>query len=300
MGVEFGAFEMQAKVDSLINADKYNDDVARDIMYYYHAGWAYNEYMDLYKAAWKLNKSLPKGAKKFRIVNLSYQFDWGSFVGPRTPKSLAKVFKNGPPDSFRAKIVQNEVIARKEKILLIVGVPHAFTKYQMPLLDVNSDTFCDFDNNMLGNKLYKNYSEKIFTILFHSPFYNLTNKPPYILSPANGAVEKIMTQRNNLPAGFDLNESPMGMLKDSSRYSMCYNDFRLGNFFDGYVFIRPFKEMEGVTIDTLFFKNRTWETTKRLQQADPALSVKAETMEELWANIKGYVNIKNRYSGLLK
>lgn len=74
--MEFGAFEMQNKLDSLMNAEEYNEQLARDMMFYYNVGWAYKEYTDIYRKVWEFNKTLPADKKKFRIVNLSYQYDW--------------------------------------------------------------------------------------------------------------------------------------------------------------------------------------------------------------------------------
>ncbi|WP_051882220.1 ChaN family lipoprotein [Chryseobacterium soli] len=51
LGVEFGASEHQAEIDSLIRAPQYDETRIRKIMFDYHSGWAYKEYMDLYKAA---------------------------------------------------------------------------------------------------------------------------------------------------------------------------------------------------------------------------------------------------------
>ena len=36
--MEFGAFEMQNKLDSLMNAEEYNEQLARDMMFYYNVG----------------------------------------------------------------------------------------------------------------------------------------------------------------------------------------------------------------------------------------------------------------------
>jgi uncharacterized iron-regulated protein len=84
LGMEFGASEMQSKLDSLLNAKIYDEESARDMMYFYNVGWAYKEYTDIYWSVWKFNKSLPVNAKKFKILNLSYQYNWSAYKSART------------------------------------------------------------------------------------------------------------------------------------------------------------------------------------------------------------------------
>ena len=76
LGIEFGCYEYQDKVDSLITADSYDEDLARWLLFKWGSYWPYKEYMDLYKKAWELNKSLSKDDPKFRIVNLDYRVNW--------------------------------------------------------------------------------------------------------------------------------------------------------------------------------------------------------------------------------
>ena len=63
LGIEFGANEFQDRVDRLINAENYDEDLARWLMFHHYVMWGFQEYMDLYRAAWKLNRSLPAGAR---------------------------------------------------------------------------------------------------------------------------------------------------------------------------------------------------------------------------------------------
>ena len=90
IGMEFGASENQKTLDSLILAPEYNEDLARKLMSNYNSGWVFKGYTDLYKTAWLFNKSLMKSAKKFRILNLSYRYNWSSFSGYRTPEKMKK------------------------------------------------------------------------------------------------------------------------------------------------------------------------------------------------------------------
>ena len=47
LGIEFGSYEYQDKVDSLITGDKYDEDLARWLMFKGDAFWGYKEYMEI-------------------------------------------------------------------------------------------------------------------------------------------------------------------------------------------------------------------------------------------------------------
>ncbi|WP_299253450.1 ChaN family lipoprotein [uncultured Aquimarina sp.] len=298
LGMEFGAYEKQSVVDSLVQSKIYNEQLVRDVMYFYNVGWAYKEYMDIYKTVWKFNKNLPLKSRKFRILNISYQYDWSEFFDIPTPENMSKVFHKGPPNMFRAKVVEMEIAKKDDKILLLVGTPHAFTRYQQASLSVNSDSFCIYDNGSLGNRLYNKYPSRVFSIFLHGPFYNKPNKTPFMLSPAFDNIEKIATLYNNKSVGFDLRNTPFGNLRDNSIYETCYPRFRLHQLFDGYIFLVPFEKMKSCTIDIDFFKGKDWITTK-MHLPDPHWHEEVNSFDEYWKQIRNYGDIKSRYKTLI-
>jgi hypothetical protein len=251
--------------------------------------------MDIYHAAWEFNRTLPADQKKFRVLNLSYQYNWSDFTSPRTPGNMRKIFPKGTPDDFRAKIVEQEVMTKNEKALLLVGSVHAFTRYQLPELSVNSDDFCDYDDGLLGNRLYRKYPEKVFNILLHYPFYNKPNESPGQVCPGDGKIEELMALNKNTAVGFDLIGSPLGRIADNSFFQTCYPGFTLEQIFDGYIFLKPFNELEGCTIDSAYFKNRDWEAIKP-KIPDPDWTGDIPNLDEYWKRIETYVDLKHRYA----
>ncbi len=296
--MEFGSFEMQNKLDSMVNAPEYNEQLARDMMFFYNVGWSYKEYTDIYRKVWEFNQTLPAGQKKFRIINISYQYDWSKYGFPKTPENMSKVFYLGTPDDFRTKIIEKEVIDKKEKALVYMGSVHAFTKYHMPILKMNNDNFCDYDTGFVGNRLYRKYPNKIFNIMLHFPLEARDKSKVSWVSPANGVIEAIMNMNNDKPVGFDLMNTPLGRLPDNSFFSLCHNDFRMEDFFDGYIFISPFRSLTGCTIDPLFFENKDWADIKK-QMPDPDWGT-AENLEEYKKQIGDYVDVKKRYSDVIQ
>lgn len=281
LGMEFGANEVQDKLDSLVNAPEYDQLLAQEIMFTYNCTWGYHEYINIYKAAWKLNRSLPKDTPKFRILNLSYIFRWDKYTpGPRNPENMASVFTKGSVDKFRAEIIEKEIIQKDEKVLALVGTPHAYTKYGSPYFKYNGDNFCDYDRDWLGCRLYRKYPDRVFNIMLHQAF-NKKDGDVYIqISPLEGLLEKIMALNNNKAVGFDLMDSPMGRQPDNSIYSTCYQNFTLGQLFDGYIFLQPLNQLEGCTPIKDFVNEQNIEEAIR-QFPDPDWHAPVKTLEDM-------------------
>lgn len=295
IGMEFGASQNQKTLDSLILAPEYNEDLARELMFNYNSGWVFKGYTDLYKAAWLFNKSLMKSAKKFRILNLSYRYNWSSFSGYRTPEKMKKVFYKGNTEAYRFGIVEKEIVAKREKILILTGDIHAFTRYRFPVYDFVGEDFVRLENGYFGNLLYAKYPQKVFTILLHKPFMNLPDTKPNLVSPANGAIEAIMQKLNNEAAGFDLVNTPLGKLRDYSYYSLGHKNLTLEDIADGYVFLKPIKKLSGCDIDTAFLTEKNWEQALE-NVADPDWRSRPASLEEYWQQILEYADVPKIYS----
>lgn len=295
LGMEFGASEKQAKLDSLISAPEYNEDLARRLMFYYNSGWAFKGYTDLYRAAWLFNKSLPKSAKKFRILNLSYRYNWSSFSGQRTPEKMKKVFYKGNTETYRFGIVEKEIIAKREKILILTGDIHAFTKYKFPVYDFLGQDFVRLEDGYFGNQLYAKYPHLVYSVLLHKPFANRPETKPALVSPANGKIEIIMEKLQNKPIGFDLVDTPVGKLRDDSYYSIGHNNFTLENFYDGYVFLKPIKELSGCDIDPDFLTINNWNEAQE-NLADPDWRPRPTSVEDYWKQILDYGDVSKKYA----
>lgn len=296
IAMEFGAQEMQAKLDSLLSAPKYDEQLARDMMYFYNVGWAYKEYPAIYKAVWEFNKTLPTDAKKFRVVNLSYYYDWGKFTNPRTPEVMSKVFYKGPISVFRKDIIENEILKKNEKGLALMGGVHTFSRYRFRTPDYKMDLFDTSSDLTTGNKLYRDYPSRIFNIMLHSPFTDKNHKGDFI-SPADGEIEAYMMLNGNKPIGFDLVNSPAGKLRDNNCFSIGYENFTMGDLYDGYIFLAPLSQLEGCSIDKDFFKGHPWSETEK-QLPDPDWHRPAN-QEEYWSQIIKFVNLRDRYGKVI-
>jgi hypothetical protein len=295
-GMEFGASEDQERLDSLVTAPAYDETVARKIMFNYNVGWAIKEYMDIYKAAWNLNKTLPRNARKFRIINLSYKFNWNScnldVIGIKTPETVSKIFYKGGTEEYRAMIVKNLIIDKKEKILILTGGLHAFTKYQQPEYDYYEPNFYHLLDRTFGNLVYKMSPKKVFTILLHYPFQSKTGS--YNVRPANGMIDNVMQNFQDKRVGFDLLNTPFGALRDTSFFSIGHLDFKLSDMADGYIYQKAFEDYEGCTFDDQFFTGTDWMEVLK-QYPDQDIRQKPKNLDEYKRQICNMLNVNERY-----
>lgn len=294
LGMEFGAYEDQEQLDSLINAPEYDEQLARELMFNYNTRWAIVEYMSIYKAAWEWNRSLPEGAKKFRVLNISYCYNWSEFEGARTPENMKKVFPLGNTEDFRCSLLEREVLAFNQKILVLTGTPHAFTFYHFPLYDYTSPGFVRYEERFLGNLLYSKYGERVLSVALHQPFPNYPNHQPGWVSPVAGEFEVLMRKANNKAVGFDLKNTPLGKLRDNSYYSMGYTNFTLADLFDGYIFLKPIKELSSCNVDYKFMDEMNWDRAVS-NNPDPDWHPRPQSKEQYWEMVESFMNIEKRY-----
>lgn len=296
--MEFGAEEDQARLDRLVTAPTYDAQAARALMFNYNVMWSWQDYRDLYRAVWAFNRGLPRGKPPFRIVNMSYVFDWSGFSGIRTPETLRQVFPRGMVDQFRAERIAREVLDKGQKALVLTGTLHAFTRFAAGQTQSDGDGFCQRTANALGNRLHAAYGTRIANVMLHQSLPALPGRRAPFEQPGDGSVERIMRLNGNRPAGFDLRGAPMGSIRDYSYYGICDRDFTLADLFDGYIFLAPFRDLRAATPDPDFV-DETSLARAIGQFPDPDWSPRPANLEQVRAHLLDMAKqIDARYAAL--
>lgn len=293
LGMEFGASEDQEALDALVTAEHYDEDAARRLMFSYNVGWAFREYMEIYRVAWALNRTLPASARPFRILNLSYRYNWTDAPPVRTPANARTIYPRGPIDAYRADIVRREILERDEKIVILTGTVHAFTRYHIPEYDMNAEGFVRFESRNLGQLLFRDAPERVFCILLHQAFNSQWYGGALRVAPAGGAIEQVMARFPNTRVGIDL-RGPLGDLPDDSYYATGATDFRLSDLADGYIYERPFAAFESCELDEAFLTEENWPVA-RAALPDPQWHATPRTLPDYWAQIRAYADVPSRY-----
>lgn len=246
--IEFGAYPYQHLVDSLLSLPHFDRKLARSIMFKSQSDWAFKEYIDIYEAAWKVNKTTSGNAPKFRIINLAPPFD--------PCKSGKEMFGGHDYDRCMADIVINELVSKNQKALIAAGSHHSFTKYHQPYYIFEENKLDGFTTSRMGNILYDTLANRTFNIFLHAPWVSDQGFDKTTVAPVNGMIDSIMRLFDDKNVGFDVYNSPFGNLPASDTYyAFGYPDFSLKMFCDGYIYQKHFKDYESMNIEEDFINS---------------------------------------------
>ncbi len=279
LGMEFGAQEDQNELDKLVTGDQYNTQKARDLMFNYNVIFPYKEYMDLYKAVFDFNQTLGPSEKKFRLLNISYVYDWSKFNPPYTEENKVAVFHRGEIETFRKDIIVEEVINKNKKILILTGTYHAFTKVR----------FKSTDNMAFGQQVYDLVPDKTYTIHFHEKSYDMKGNR---ILPCGGKLEDYLNKYDS-PCGFDLEDNPIGDYPIEGEEKIEDGIETLRELFDGYIYLKPLEERSGCTVDYHYLDGRDFQDVLD-QFPDPHWHEPITNVKEYWKMVERFVDLKSR------
>jgi len=295
LGIEFGIRRDQDRVDTLINAAVYDEQAAREIMFDFASFWGYREYQDIYRAAWEVNRALPPGAPRFRVVNLNAFADF-SFIKTAADQKDREVRKKFLPEGDWDKVMGETVIRefgeKGLKALVYSGIHHAFTRYKQPVYDQGK--FVRFVEDRMGNRVREKLGDQVFTVYLHAPWPDKDYKTE--IYPAGGIIDAFFAGEDRLrPVGFDLDGSPFGELAGpGSIYEEGYSPFALKLFADGYIFTKPISQYQGVTTDEIFVTEANFKRAVE-QIANPEYKSKVTGIAMLLGAIKGDADMPRRF-----
>ena len=243
---EFHEYANQRVLDSLLTATEWDEKrLYQQISKGFSITWGYTEYLNILKIVWEFNQTLSPNQIKFRVVLL------GAAWNPCARDHFGGVHS----DIFMADIFEKEIISKQEKALIYCGMHHAFTRYRQPEYDFDEGKLIGLNNDRMGNVIHRKYPEKTFTIFLHSPWIADKGRIKRNVKPVNGVVDAAMDLLNHIPMGFDVRNTIVGDLRaDNTYYAFGYNDFKLEDFCDGYIFLLPLKQVKFVSTDPNFYE----------------------------------------------
>jgi hypothetical protein len=252
LGIEYALSDDQRNIDALVTAPTWDETRARAITFEWLVTWGYQEYIDLYKAAWQVNQSRPAGAQPFRIVGLNVRQNWEYLKTQNDMKNaetIAKVYGNGLPDVHMAQVIDAEFIRKGGKALVFCGTQHALTRYRSKAYEKNAREMKLAETRRAGNIVYDQIGAKAFSISLHAPWPDASQKSG-LGYPADGAIDALI---DTLPAekrnaGWDTAGTPLGALSiKNSTYADGAAASTLADLWDGYIIQGPIKEYATVT-----------------------------------------------------
>ncbi len=298
LGTEFGRREDQHLIDSLLNSARYDENLARRIIFNQFVHWGYREYVDIYRAAWQLNQSISEQGRKFRILGLNDSPDWSIIRSQKDredPAIMRKVWRGGG-EHLWAKVILDEVVAKGEKALIYCGIHHAFTEYKQPIFDEQKKMFIRFEEGRMGNFVYNKIGKRAITIYMHAVWPSCRGYSKPNVYPTDGIIDAVMAgmEPKYQRVGFDTRGTPFGKLPgETSIYKHGYVDFSLEKFCDGYIYQMPLSKYEGVTPIKGFINN---ENIDRARAQSPNPWFRNATIEDFYDASRQSADIKKRFA----
>ncbi|HMA53842.1 MAG TPA: hypothetical protein VKT17_05245, partial [Acidobacteriota bacterium] len=138
---------------------------------------------------------------------------------------------------------------------------------------------------------------KAFNICLHYPWTTVSGPKTYDY-PVDGVVDRVMKDSGTRRAGFDVAGSPFGRLGDEGAvYAAGRKAFSFGDFCDGYLFLKPFAEYEGCTVDPLSITRENFaEAVVNLPNA--AVKKKIKTVLQFLEKMRWDADIRRLYPDL--
>jgi len=291
--IEFGNYEDQYLVDSLLALPYFDRELAKKIIFNCGPAWGYTEYIDIYKVAWEVNQIGKK--EKFRVINFCPLYD---------PCKEGGAWADADPDLLMADVILKTVIDKKQKALIYSGNHHAFTKYHQPIYDFKKDSLSGYNTTRMGNIIYKHVGEKAFCISLHRPWTSDKGWDEIPVLPVNGVIDSVMQVLGNKPVGFDVVNTPFGKLgSNNSYYALGYPDFTLEKYCDGYIFQKAIRDYEPITLEPEFYNKENIEYVKKyarcLGVGDPAY-IDSLTPEKANKDELSKEDVRNHWKGLIE
>lgn len=296
LATEFGRREDQQLIDSLLAGADWDEDLAREVVFRQFVWWGYREYVDIYRAAWELDRSLPDGAPPFRILGINDSPDW-SYIEKEEDRDerevLRKVWRESGEDRWAAVILA--VAEDGEKVLAHMGIHHAFTEYRQPY--VVDGEFRNFVGQLrCGNHVYDAIGKRAVTVYLHAPWPGSEGYDSKATLPADGIIDAVMIAAGPRPVGFDVDGSPLAdVTLHDALYHHGYENFTAATFCDGWIYFKPIGEYEGVTPIPGWFNEGNL-VRARAQSPNPAF--RDASLEEFESGLVRDADIPRKWSHL--
>ena len=252
LGIEYALSDDQAQIDALLTAPAWDEATARAITFDWLVTWGFQEYIDIYHAAWQLNHGLAAGAPPFRILGLSVRQNW-EYLKTQSdmtdPTVIAKIYANGIPDAHEAEVILTQLAQKGQKALIYTSTQHAFTRYRSADYEKNAASMHFSEVRRAGNIVAAAIGSRAFTISLHSPWPDKQSKDGYGY-PADGAIDALIEKlpATEQSAGWDTMGTPIGALPiTTGSYAATDRTVTVADLFDGYIIQGPIGQYQVAT-----------------------------------------------------
>ena len=229
--VEFLRAADQTEIDHLMIAPQFDQNLASDLIFRSGPLWGYQEYLDLLKAAWKLNTEVAKGQLPFRVIGLAISLDFSLVKNEeefKKPDVWHRILSGGIPDQeMAAKVLEVLGYAKNgttassgltngkvAKLLVYVRRMSAASRWGDGSYAEEMKSYGYEGEERMGKILKARLGEALTSLIFYSPvpFHRTPFGESY---PDNGLIDTVLTKlspekTSAMPVALDLTRSEFG------------------------------------------------------------------------------------------
>ena len=303
LGIEWACMDDQSLLDELVNADQFDEGIARSALFRwglrYH--FAFVEYLDILRAVWAVNRTQASGSAPFRIVALDYDIDIEAVTDNAdllSPYAWEHLRPRGPASKHMADVLLTEFVRHGHKALVLTKTGNALTRMRRrphPTMDQIDTQIVDGKVVGCGNYVYSAIADRAATVLLHQPL-TADGEHGLFTLPADGYLDAAFARTNNphFPVAFDVSSGSIGRLPCAT--SIDNGD--LSQLCNGWIFLERPKDVRGPTPlrglvdETNIAEARKWSLDPMLRQPnstirdfDIAIQNAAAAAELSWTQI---------------
>ena len=303
LGIEWACMDDQSLLDELVNADQFDEGIARSALFRwglrYH--FAFVEYLDILRAVWAVNRTQASGSAPFRIVALDYDIDIEAVTDNAdllSPYAWEHLRPRGPASKHMADVLLTEFVRHGHKALVLTKTGNALTRMRRrphPTMDQIDTQIVDGKVVGCGNYVYSAIADRAATVLLHQPL-TADGEHGLFTLPADGYLDAAFAHTNNphFPVAFDVSSGSIGRLPCAT--SIDNGD--ISQLCNGWIFLERPKDVRGPTPlrglvdETNIAEARKWSLDPMLRQPnstirdfDIAIQNAAAAAELSWTQI---------------
>ncbi len=224
LATEFLKSSLNRRVESIVMAAGWDDQAAVDL---FRDGpwptWGFREYVDIIKAAWELNRSLPKGAEPIRVVGMDAEWRQIDLMS----SGRVERFHSAVERETHMHGVVGGLVEGPGKVLVHAGFAHSLF----------------VGGHRLGAMLRKDHGQRVQHLILHREFATSTGK-----SAVTASLDWTFSALGAGPIAFRMAGSPFGDLGDpDATYAKVLGpEARLNSLIEHYAILAPTRELRPV------------------------------------------------------
>lgn len=304
LAVEWLLVEDQARLDQLVQADRYDQDLAADLVFRWGMRHAtvFQEYVDVLEVAWRANRRRDADAPAFRVLALDADLDYDAVTDQAdllAPEAWPHLRSRGPAGRVMADRIQRELLGARRRALVACSTTHALTHHRRaahPDFDQIDVDIVDGRVLGVGNHVYGWRADRVTTVLLHQPLPGRVDGGVDLVYGADGLIDLVFAQHDGpkYPVGFDVVSGPFASLDSRT----AHDEPMLGGWTHGYVFLDPVTDMAaptpclGPVVDSSLVEARRRVLPGSLREDDvdvatlrDAIEMQARMSEMVWSTV---------------